>query len=98
MDNLYRDFILEHYRRPHNKGVLPEPDLSFGDSNPQCGDEMSMTLKLDDRRERIAEVAFEGRGLQTAAKLGILVASVVASLAGVVVLRACGRAAGARPR
>ena len=62
MDNLYRDFILEHYRRPHNKGVLPEPDLSFGDSNPQCGDEMSMTLKLDGRRERIAEVAFEGRG------------------------------------
>ncbi len=62
MDNLYRDFILEHYRNPHNKGTLPEPDLSFGDSNPSCGDEMSMTLKLDDGGKRIADVAFDGRG------------------------------------
>ena len=61
MDNLYRDFILEHYRNPHNKGVLPDADLSFGDSNPSCGDEMSMTLKLDGG-DRIVDVAFDGRG------------------------------------
>ena len=48
MDNLYRDFILEHYRNPHNKGVLDPHDLHFADSNPTCGDEMSMTLRLDD--------------------------------------------------
>lgn len=62
MDNLYRDFILEHYRNPHNKGVLDPHDLHFADSNPTCGDEMSMTLVLDESKERIADVAFDGRG------------------------------------
>jgi len=62
MDNLYRDFILEHYRNPHNKGVLDPHDLHFADSNPTCGDEMSMTLRLDESRQRIADVAFDGGG------------------------------------
>jgi nitrogen fixation NifU-like protein len=61
MDNLYRDFILEHYREPHNKGVLDPHDLHFADSNPTCGDEMSMTLLLDDGKQRVADVAFDGR-------------------------------------
>jgi nitrogen fixation protein NifU and related proteins len=62
MDNLYRDFILEHYKNPHNQGVLDPHDLHFADSNPTCGDELSMTLRLDDGRDHIADVAFEGRG------------------------------------
>ena len=62
MDNLYRDFILEHYRNPHNKGVLDPHDLHFADSNPTCGDEMSMTLLLDDAKGAIADIAFDGRG------------------------------------
>jgi len=62
MDNLYRDFILEHYRNPHNKGMLDPHDLHFADSNPTCGDEMSMTLRLDPAGTEIADVAFDGRG------------------------------------
>ena len=62
MDNLYRDFILEHYRNPHNKGILDPHDLHFADSNPTCGDEMSMTLRLDPAGTAIADVAFDGRG------------------------------------
>ena len=62
MDNLYRDFILEHYRNPHNRGVLDPHDLHFADSNPTCGDELSMTIRLDDGKERVADVAHDGRG------------------------------------
>ena len=62
MDNLYRDFILEHYRNPHNQGVLDPHDLHYADSNPTCGDELSMTLRLDPAHEHITDVAFEGRG------------------------------------
>jgi nitrogen fixation NifU-like protein len=62
MDNLYRDFILEHYRAPHNKGHLDPHDLEFADSNPTCGDEMSMTIQLDEAKDKIADVAFDGRG------------------------------------
>ena len=62
MDNLYRDFILEHYRQPQNRGVLEPHDLAFADSNPTCGDELSMTLRLDGDGARISDVAFDGRG------------------------------------
>ena len=62
MDNLYRDFILEHYREPHNRGRLDPHDLAFVDSNPTCGDELGMTIRLDPSRERIVDVAFDGRG------------------------------------
>lgn len=62
MDNLYRDFILEHYREPHNRGVLDPHDLHFADSNPTCGDELSMTIRLDGAKARVADVAHDGRG------------------------------------
>jgi nitrogen fixation NifU-like protein len=62
MDNLYRDFILEHYRNPHNRGVLDPHDLHFADSNPTCGDELSMTIQLDEGKEHVVDVAHDGRG------------------------------------
>lgn len=61
MDELYRDQILEHYKRPHNFGRLEQPDLSFEDTNPFCGDEQQVTIRLDDEG-KVAEVAFDGKG------------------------------------
>lgn len=61
MDELYRDQILEHYKRPHNFGVVEDADLEYEDTNPFCGDEQHVTIKLDDD-DRVAEVAFEGKG------------------------------------
>jgi len=61
MDELYREQILEHYKRPHNFGRLEKPDLEFDDSNPFCGDEQHVMLRLDEGG-RVAAVAFEGQG------------------------------------
>ena len=61
MDELYRDQILEHYKRPHNFGRLPEADLEFEDNNPFCGDEQHVTIQLDEEG-KVAAVAFEGKG------------------------------------
>jgi nitrogen fixation NifU-like protein len=61
MDQLYREQILEHYKRPQNFGRLDEFDLEFEDSNPFCGDEQHVWIRLDDD-DRVAEVAFEGKG------------------------------------
>ena len=61
MDELYRDQILEHYKRPHNFGALENPDLEYEDNNPFCGDEQRVTIRLDDE-DKVAEVAFEGKG------------------------------------
>jgi nitrogen fixation NifU-like protein len=61
VDELYRDQILDHYKRPHNFGRLEEFDLDFEDSNPFCGDEQHVFIRLDDE-DRVAEVAFQGQG------------------------------------
>jgi len=61
MDELYREQILEHYKRPHNFGRIEDADLEFEDNNPLCGDEQRVTMRLDDEG-RVAEIAFEGQG------------------------------------
>jgi nitrogen fixation protein NifU and related proteins len=60
MDDLYRDYILEHYRRPHNFGILETPTASFEGANPLCGDRITMQLGIRDGV--VAEIAFTGRG------------------------------------
>jgi nitrogen fixation NifU-like protein len=60
MDDLYRDYILEHYRRPHNFGVLETPTATFEGANPLCGDRITMQLGIRDGV--IKEIAFTGRG------------------------------------
>lgn len=61
MDELYREQILEHYKRPHNFGRIDDPDLEFEDNNPFCGDEQHVTIRLDED-DRVSEVRFEGKG------------------------------------
>jgi len=61
MEELYREQILEHYKRPHNFGAVENPDLEFEDTNPFCGDEQHVTIRLDEN-DRVAEVKFEGQG------------------------------------
>ena len=60
MDDLYRDEILEHYRRPHNFGVLESPTVSHEGANPLCGDRITMQVAIRDGK--VAELAFTGRG------------------------------------
>jgi nitrogen fixation protein NifU and related proteins len=61
MDDLYREQILEHYKRPHNFGPLEDADLEFEDNNPFCGDEQHVFIRLDDDG-KVEAVAFEGKG------------------------------------
>lgn len=61
MDELYREYILEHYKRPHNWGELAEPDLEFEDTNPLCGDELRVQIKVDDEN-RVQDLRFSGHG------------------------------------
>jgi len=61
MDELYRDYILDHYKNPRNFGELEPHDLEFHDHNPLCGDELGVHLALDDEG-RIADLRFQGHG------------------------------------
>ena len=61
MDDLYREQILEHYKRPQNWGELDNPDLEFEDNNPLCGDTLHVQLLTDDEGT-VTDVRFEGHG------------------------------------
>jgi nitrogen fixation NifU-like protein len=60
MDDLYRDYILEHYRRPHNFGVIEDADASYEGANPLCGDRITLMLGVTDGI--VDRVGFTGRG------------------------------------
>jgi nitrogen fixation protein NifU and related proteins len=60
MADLYREQILEHYQNPSNYGTIDEPDITYEDTNPLCGDKIRVDLKIEDGK--IAVIRFSGRG------------------------------------
>jgi nitrogen fixation NifU-like protein len=60
LDDLYREIILDHYRRPRNRRLLDAPDVSAEGVNPLCGDKVLLHLRYDDGV--ITEVGFRGSG------------------------------------
>ncbi len=60
MDDLYREHILDHFKHPRNRGTIENPDITFEDSNPLCGDVIRMDIKLKDGF--IEDVKFSGKG------------------------------------
>ena len=60
MDELYREYILDHYKNPRNFGELEPHDAECFDRNPLCGDEMGVHIVLDG--DRIADLRFHGQG------------------------------------
>ncbi len=59
-DDLFREVILDHYRRPRNRGALDTPSVTVEGMNPVCGDEVRLELALDDQTVR--DIAFAGQG------------------------------------
>ncbi|MDP9083527.1 MAG: SUF system NifU family Fe-S cluster assembly protein [Pseudomonadota bacterium] len=60
INDLYRDVILDHNRRPRNFGGLDQADASVEGFNPMCGDRLTLRLKLHD--DTISDIRFEGQG------------------------------------
>ena len=61
LEDLYREIILDHYRSPRNRGELPTPPAHRTEGfNPLCGDEIVLTVLLDDGM--ISDVKVDGHG------------------------------------
>ncbi len=60
MRELYTQVIMDHYKRPRNRGELEGADLEEHLLNPLCGDEVTVYALFDS--ERVADVKFAGRG------------------------------------
>jgi len=60
LKDLYREVILDHNRSPRNFGRLDPADSSAAGHNPLCGDQLSLTLRMDG--DQVSELRFEGQG------------------------------------
>jgi nitrogen fixation protein NifU and related proteins len=57
---LYQEMILDHYRRPRNKGTLDGADATVEMKNPLCGDEISLQVSFEGKS--VCDLKFSGRG------------------------------------
>ncbi|NLY80728.1 MAG: SUF system NifU family Fe-S cluster assembly protein [Lysinibacillus sp.] len=60
LDQLYRAVIMEHYKKPRNKGFLDENNVTIDMNNPTCGDRIHLTLKVNDGI--VEDAKFDGEG------------------------------------
>ena len=60
--DMYQEVILQHYRSPRNFGPLDGATREGEESNPLCGDHITLRLKVDPSSHRIEEVKFQGDG------------------------------------
>jgi nitrogen fixation NifU-like protein len=60
LDELYKEVILDHYKSPRNKRELPGASYSCSRNNPLCGDEIEVSLRVEDGV--VAEATFQGAG------------------------------------
>ena len=59
LDSLYQEVILDHYKKPHHKG-LPTGEIQVHHVNPNCGDEITLSLSIKD--DKIQDLVWDGVG------------------------------------
>jgi len=59
--DIYRELILDYYRNPRNFGKLQKFDIDSHDTNPLCGDEVEMQIRVGDG-QKMEEIKFTGKG------------------------------------
>ncbi|MGD9874262.1 MAG: Fe-S cluster assembly sulfur transfer protein SufU [Kiritimatiellia bacterium] len=59
-EDLYREVILKHFKKPQNFGPVADEEATAEDENPTCGDHFKLLVVL--AAGRISEIRFDGRG------------------------------------
>lgn len=58
--DIYHEMIIDYSRNPLNYGEMENPDVSFHDSNPLCGDSIDIDMKIEDNK--VSDIKFHGKG------------------------------------
>jgi nitrogen fixation NifU-like protein len=58
--DIYHEMIIDYSRNPANYGEIENPDVTFHDSNPLCGDSIDIDMKIDDNK--VSDIKFHGKG------------------------------------
>jgi nitrogen fixation NifU-like protein len=60
VESLYQEIILDHYRKPHHRGLREPFEAQVHHLNPTCGDEITLRVHLDG--DVVSDVSYEGQG------------------------------------
>jgi nitrogen fixation NifU-like protein len=60
VSSLFQELILDHYRKPRNRGTLENPSVRVAMHNPVCGDEIDLVVEMEG--ERLKAIRFGGHG------------------------------------
>ena len=60
LENLYKEAILEHYKRPRNRGEIENATVREEGLNPSCGDELELSLVVENGT--LTDIKFVGEG------------------------------------
>ncbi len=58
--DIYHEMIIDYSRNPVNYGQIENPDVTYHDSNPLCGDSIDIDLKID--QQKVKDIKFHGKG------------------------------------
>lgn len=75
LEELYREVVLDHSRRPRGREPLERVDISARGFNPVCGDEMEVRLRVE--TGEVAGVQVSGRGCAICTASGSILAEVL---------------------
>jgi nitrogen fixation NifU-like protein len=62
LEQMYQDVILDHYKRPHHRGLREPFGAQVHHVNPTCGDEVTLRVALSDDGESVADISYDGQG------------------------------------
>lgn len=58
--DIYHEMIIDYSRNPANYGKIENPDVTYHDANPLCGDSIDIDLKFDG--DTLHDIKFHGKG------------------------------------
>jgi nitrogen fixation NifU-like protein len=75
LDELYRELILDHYKRPRHHDPIADPDVVAEGYNPVCGDEIEMQVRFEGGR--VADIGLVGRGCSISQASGSMMSDLI---------------------
>ena len=75
---IYQGKVLDHAMNPRNRGILEPADYSYEDAGSVCGDEVRIDVRV--KGDRVAEVAFSGRGCAVSQASASLLTELIATM------------------
>ncbi len=80
---IYSKKVIEHFKKPHNQGVIANPTVVGEAGNPLCGDMMKLYIKIDKKKNKgkeidyIKDIKFETLGCAAAIATSSMITDLV---------------------